>query len=76
MAALLVFNGAFFGLVHNLFTIRHLNRETAALDKEYEKLNAAYDKIQKGDMSYIEDAARARYHMSAKGEYEFRLEGK
>ena len=76
MAAILVFNGSFFGLVHNLFAIRKFNRENAALDKEYEKLSAAYEKIQKGDMSYVQDAARVRYNMSAKGEYEFRVEGK
>ncbi|MDR1123977.1 MAG: septum formation initiator family protein [Elusimicrobiota bacterium] len=73
MAAVLAFNGSFYGLVHNLLTIKRLNRENAELDLEYQKLSAAYAKIRGGDTSYIEEAARVRYNMSHKGEFEFRF---
>jgi len=74
MAGILVFNGSFFGLVHNLFMIKKLNKELADIDKEYARLTAVYDKIQRGDTSYIDDAARTRYNMSAPGEYEIRVQ--
>jgi cell division protein FtsB len=73
MAALLVLNASFYGLVHNLLTIKKLNKETAEADMEYARLAAQYEKIQKGGTAYIEDAARVKYNMSAKGEIEFRL---
>ena len=73
MASVLLFNGSFFGLAHNLFKIKNLKEELAAIDAEYEHLTAVYDKIKRGDTSYIEDAARARYNMSMPGEYEIRI---
>jgi cell division protein FtsB len=73
MAAVLAFNGSFFGLVHNLLTIKRLNKENSALDAEYQKLSAAYAKIRGGNTSYIEEAALVRYNMSHKGEFEFRF---
>ncbi|MDR0953205.1 MAG: septum formation initiator family protein [Elusimicrobiota bacterium] len=73
LAALLVFNGSFFGLLHNMFELKKLNKQTAAIEAEYIKLKTEYDKILQGDTSYIEDTARAKYNMSAKGEIEFRF---
>jgi cell division protein FtsB len=73
MAAFLVFNGSFFGLIHNVFTLKRLKQEDAMLDKEYEILTAEYESIRSGNTSYIETTARARYHMAKKGEVEFRF---
>ncbi|MDR0734135.1 MAG: septum formation initiator family protein [Elusimicrobiota bacterium] len=73
MAAVLAFNGSFYGLVHNLLAIKRLNKENAELDAQYQKLSAEYEKMRDGDTSYIEEAARVRYNMSQKGEFEFRL---
>lgn len=69
----MVLNGSFFGLVHNLFTLKRLNKEASLADKEYQQLNEEYLKILSGDNSYIEDAARVKYHMSKKDEIEFRI---
>jgi cell division protein FtsB len=73
MAAVLAFNASFYGLVHNLLTIKRLNKENAELDLEYQKLSAAYAKMIGGNASYIEETARARYNMSQNGEFEFRF---
>jgi len=73
MALALVFNGAFFGLVHNMFMLKKLNKENAALDADYAKLTAEYGQILKGDEAYIEETARVKYHMAKEGETEFRL---
>jgi cell division protein FtsB len=73
MAAVLIFNKSFFGLIHNMLMIQKLNKENAAIDKEYEQLSVEYEKIQNGDASYLEETARTKYHMSLKGEIEFRL---
>lgn len=74
MAAFLVFNGSFIGLLHNIFELRKLNKTAAALDAEYKALGEEYKKIEGGDVSYIEDTARVKYHMSKPGEIEFRID--
>lgn len=74
MAAFLVLNGSFFGLIHNIFELRKLNKTAAALDAEYETLTKQYKKIQDGDTSYIEDTARVKYNMSKLNEIEFRID--
>jgi cell division protein FtsB len=73
MAAFLVLNGSFLGLVHNMFTLKRLKKHHAELDIEYQKLTAEYETILSGDMSYVEDTARVKYHMARKGEIEFRI---
>lgn len=72
-AALLLFNGNFFALVHNSLQLKKLNRKVDALDIEYIKLSAEYEAILKGDTSYVEDSARTKYHMALKDEVELRL---
>lgn len=74
MAAFLVLNGSFFGLLHNIFELRKLNKTAAALDAEYLRLGEEYKKIENGDVSYIEDTARAKYNMSKPEELVFRIE--
>ena len=74
MAAFLVLNGSFIGLLHNIFELRKLNKTAAALDAEYKALGEEYKKIEGGDVSYIEDTARVKYHMSKPGEIEFRIQ--
>jgi cell division protein FtsB len=73
MAAVLIFGKNFSGLMHNMFMIQKLNKENASLDEEYKRLTEEYEKIQNGDVSHIEEAARVKYHMSQKGEIEFRI---
>ncbi len=74
MAAFLVLNSSFFGLLHNIFELRKLTKTAAALDAEYKALGEAYKKIEGGDVEYIEDTARVKYHMSKPGEIEFRIQ--
>lgn len=74
MAAFLILNGSFFGLVHNILELRKLSKTAAALDAEYETLTKEYKKIQEGDKSYVEDTARVKYNMSKPKEIEFRID--
>jgi len=74
MAAFLMLNGSFFGLMHNIFELRRLNKTAQALDAEYLELGQEYKKIESGDVSYIEDTARTKYNMSKPAETEFRIE--
>lgn len=74
MAGFLLFNGNFFSLMHNAFTLKKLNAKAAALDEEYQELNEEYQKILAGDDSYLQKTARTKYHMVKPGEIEFRIE--
>lgn len=73
LAAVLVLNKSFFGLIHNTFKIRELNQKIAALDAEYNELQKEYGKILSGDQSYLEQEARVSYNMAREGEIEFRI---
>lgn len=73
LAGVLIFNNSFFGLIHNTFKIRQLNKEISALDTEYEELKKEYDKILSGDRTYLEQEARVSYNMAHEGEIEFRI---
>ena len=73
LIAVLVFNDSFFALLHNSLKMRNLNERLAALDKEYEELNAEYNKILSGDRSFLEEEARVNYNMAREGEIEFRI---
>ena len=73
LIAVLVFNNSFFALFHNSIKMRNLNERLAALDKEYEELNAEYNKILSGDRSFLEEEARVNYNMAREGEIEFRI---
>jgi len=73
LAAVLLFNNSFLGLVHNSLKMRELNKKIAALDKEYEELESEYNKILSGDRSYLEREARVNYNMAREGEIEFRI---
>lgn len=73
LAGVLIFNKSFFGLVHNSFKIRQLNKKISVLDTEYEELKKEYDKILAGDLSYLEQEARVNYNMAHDGEIEFRI---
>lgn len=73
IAAVLVFNQTFLGLVHNSLKMRQLNKEIAALDLEYQELEKEYNKILAGDQSYLEQEARVSYNMARDGEIEFRI---
>lgn len=74
MAAILLFNGNFFSLMHNIFELKKLNAHSAALDEEYKELTEEYQKILNGDTSYLQRTARVKYHMVKPGEIEFRIE--
>lgn len=74
MAAVLLFNGSFLGLTHNILELKKLNARAAALDEEYKKLADEYQKILDGDTSYLQRTARVKYHMVKPGEIEFRTE--
>lgn len=69
----LLARGNFIDLMHNSFTIRHLTKKSAMLDKQYEDLNKEYQDILSGKTNYIEDNARVKYHMAKPGEIEFRI---
>ena len=73
LAGVLIFNKSFFGLVHNSFKIRQLNKKISVLDTEYEELKKEYDRILAGDQSYLEQEARVSYNMAHEGEIEFRI---
>ena len=73
LAGVLVFNKSFFGLIHNTFKIKELNKEITALDAEYNELQNEYGKILSGDQSYLEQEARVSYNMAREGEIEFRI---
>lgn len=73
LAAVLLFNNSFLGLVHNSLKIRELNKKIAALDSEFEELEIEYNKILSGDRSYLEKEARVNYNMAHEGEIEFRI---
>lgn len=74
MAAILLFNGNLFNLVHNLAELKKLNNRSAALDAEYKELTEEYEKILQGDTSYLQRTARVKYHLAKPGEIEFRIE--
>ncbi len=74
MAAVLLFNGNLFNLIHNLAELKKLNSRSAALDAEYQKLSKEYQKILDGDISYLQKTARVKYHMTKPNEIEFRIE--
>ena len=59
--------------MHNSLKMRELNKQIAALDKEYEELESEYNKIISGDRSYLEREARVSYNMAREGEIEFRI---
>ena len=73
LAAVLVFNGSFLDLLHNVLKKRELGAKIAALDAEYEELEKEYKKILAGDQSYLEQEARVNYNMARDGEIEFRI---
>lgn len=72
MAAVLLFNGSFLSLTHNILELKKLNAHSAALDEEYKKLAEEYQRIQDGDTSYLQRTARVKYNMVKPGEIEFR----
>ena len=74
MAAVLLFNGNLFNLIHNLTELRKLNSRSAALDAEYKQLTEEYQKILQGDTSYLQKTARIKYNLVKPGEIEFRIE--
>lgn len=77
-AAVVVFllGGSFLSLVHNKLELRKLTRQSAALDKEYEKLLDQKDLLEKEDPAYLERIARTEYHLVKPNETEFRFRTK
>ena len=73
LAAVLICNNSFFGLVHNALKIRKLNKKISALDAEHEQLEREYNKILAGEQLYLEEEARVSYNMAREGEIEFRI---
>ena len=77
-AAVVIFllGGSFLSLVHNKLELRKLTRQSAALDKEYEKLLAQKDLLEKEEPAYLERIARTEYHLVKPNETEFRFRTK
>ncbi len=67
-----LFNGSLLGLVHNRLELRKLEKQNRELDEEYTRLSAELERLEKGDVKYLEEVARTKYHMSKEGETEFR----
>lgn len=66
----------FLNLVHNKLELKRLTKLSTQLDREYETQQAQLELLQKQDPVYMEKLARVNYHMSAKGETEFRFHTK
>ena len=73
MAVFILFNGSLFSLVSDRLELRKLDKKSSELDKEYVRLAAELDRLNKGDTKYLEEIARGKYHMSKEGETEFRF---
>ena len=64
---------SFINLIHNKLEYKRLTKQSAQLDKEYEALQVQLDKLENQDLTYIEQLARVKYHMSLPGETEYRF---
>lgn len=67
---------SFLNLVHNKMEFNRLSKYSAQLDKDHEALQAQLELLNKQDPAYMQRLARIKYHMSAKGEMEFRFQNK
>lgn len=73
-AVVIFFLGSsFLSLVHNKLELKKLQKQSAALDKEHEELQDTLALLKKQDPAYMERIARIKYHMTKKGETEFRF---
>lgn len=68
--------GSFISLVHNKLEFKKLQKQSATLDKEYKALQETWTLLQRQDPAYMERLARAKYHLTKKGETEFRFSSK
>lgn len=78
LTAVVIFflGSSFISLAHNKLELKKLQKQSAALDKEYTKLQAVMALLEKQDPAYLERLARVKYHMTKKGETEFRFSAK
>lgn len=78
LIAVVVFSlgGSFISLAHNKLEFKKLQKQSAALDKAYESLQKTLTLLQRQDPAYMERLARAKYHLTKKGETEFRFSSK
>ena len=68
-----VFNGSLFNWIHNKIEIRKLTERNVEADKEFIVLSAQLEKLEKGDLAYLETVARGKYNLSKPGEIELRI---
>lgn len=64
---------SFLSLIHNKMELKRLQKATVLLDEQHQALQKRLALLKKQDPAYIERVARVKYHMSQKGEIEFRF---
>ena len=64
---------SFLNLIHNKLELKRLTEFSQSLDAQYDKLKAQKRLLEKQDPVYLTKIARIEYHMSARGEKEFRF---
>ena len=72
---LAVLGNSLYSLAHNKSETYRLRARAARLDKEYEELFVRLEKLREQDPALMEHIARTQYHMTKKGETEFRFTG-
>jgi len=68
-----LFNGSLYNWIHNKIELRKLTKRNAEADKEFAALSASLEKLEKGDLAYLEAVARSKYNLSKPGEIELRI---
>lgn len=68
--------GSFVSLVHNKLELKKLQKQSIILDEEYESLQERMTLLQNKNAAYMERLARIQYHLTKKGETEFRFSSK
>jgi cell division protein FtsB len=73
MVLFVLFNGSLYNWIYNKIEVRKLTKRNAEADKEFAALSASLEKLEKGDLAYLEAVARAKYNLSKPGEIELRI---
>lgn len=69
----IVLGKSFLSLVHNKLEVRKLTRQSAELDQQHQELSNKMERLEKQDLTYIEEIARTQYNMVKPGEIQFRF---
>ena len=75
LAVVVVFflGSSFLSLVHNKLEMRKLAKQSIELDEQHKELLRKMERLQKQDLTYIEEIARTQYNMVKPGEIQFRF---